>query len=175
MQNENLRFFFETNNDEWDSSVSGYITALVNLVRSPDSKGTTSNFIAYNYDSINKKVLGRTYPNLFIASLTFAYDGYLISVNNDIEYDLEVGSVSDLITIDFDVDVVNYSAESTLTLTPNVLDASIIISPNPVTISYKSTSATFTIAAPRTILLKTFYITWSKTGDTFPSTYADLR
>lgn len=145
------------------------------MIRSPDNDGATRNFIAYNYDSMSKLVLGRTYPNLFIASLNFEYEGRLISVNKDVEYDLEVGSYSDLITIDFDVDIVNYAAESTITLTPNVLDASIIISPFPVIISYKSTSATFKIAAPRTILLKTFYITWSKTGDTFPPTYADLR
>jgi hypothetical protein len=103
------------------------------------------------------------------------YEGRLISVNEDVEIDLEVGSYSDLYTINFDNDIVNYSAESTITLTPNVLDASILISPFPVIINYKSKSATFKIAAPRTILLKTFYITWSKTGDTFPPTYADLR
>ena len=33
----------------------------------------------------------------------------------------------------------------------------------------------FRIAAPRTILLKSFYISWSKGGDTFPPTFAPVR
>jgi hypothetical protein len=33
----------------------------------------------------------------------------------------------------------------------------------------------FRVAAPRTILLKSFYITWSKTGDALNPTYAPLR
>ena len=80
------------------------------MIRSPDNDGATKNFIAYNYDSINKLVLGRTYPNLYIASLKFDYEGILISVNKDVEYDLEVGSYSDTITIDFDTTIPNYSA-----------------------------------------------------------------
>ncbi|KAL4482744.1 hypothetical protein ABPG73_021404 [Tetrahymena malaccensis] len=175
MNDENLRFYYQTINPQWDSSVNGYITATISLLRTPDSSGPTNNFIAYNYDSINQVVLGRSYPNLFIASLSFSYQGKLITVNNDQPYNLEVGSFSDPITIQFNVNIVNYSAETTITLTPNVLDPSIIISPFPVVLQYKSTSVTFKIAAPRSILLKTFYITWSKTGDTFPPTYADLR
>ncbi|KAL4499018.1 hypothetical protein ABPG72_016920 [Tetrahymena utriculariae] len=175
MNDENLRFYYQTINLQWDSSVNGYITATISLLRTPDSSGPTNNFIAYNYDSINQVVLGRSYPNLFIASLSFSYQGKLITVNNDQPYNLEVGSFSDSIIIQFNVNIVNYSAETTITLTPNVLDPSIIISPFPVVLEYKSTSATFKIAAPRSILLKTFYITWSKTGDTFPPTYADLR
>ncbi|EAS00909.2 transmembrane protein, putative (macronuclear) [Tetrahymena thermophila SB210] len=175
MNDENLRFYYQTINPQWDSSVNGYISATISLIRTPDSSGPTNNFIAYNYDSINQVVLGRSYPNLFIASLSFSYQGKLITVNNDQPYNLEVGSFSDTITIAFNVNIVNYSAETTITLTPNVLDPSIIIQPFPVVLQYKSTSVTFKIAAPRSILLKTFYITWSKTGDTFPPTYADLR
>jgi hypothetical protein len=35
--------------------------------------------------------------------------------------------------------------------------------------------AKFRLAAPRDILLSTYYITWSKTGDSIPVTYAPLR
>lgn len=39
-----------------------------------------------------------------------------------------------------------------------------------------STSATFRLAAPRDMLLTSFYITWSKSGDvSIPVTYSNLR
>jgi hypothetical protein len=66
-------------------------------------------------------------------------------------------------------------ATQTLTLTPNVLDPSIIISPFPVQLLIGQQTASFKIISPRTILLKDYFITWSKTGDTFPVTYAPLR
>ena len=56
-----------------------------------------------------------------------------------------------------------------------MLDTSILISPFPVRLQIGETTATFKVAAPRTILLTHFYITWSKTGDRFPATYSPLR
>lgn len=40
-------------------------------VLTPDDDGETNNFIVYNYDSLNKIVLGRTYANLHSASLIY--------------------------------------------------------------------------------------------------------
>ncbi|EGR28803.1 hypothetical protein IMG5_168390 [Ichthyophthirius multifiliis] len=176
MEDENLRFFIQTNNKEWQSHKDGYITATIQNVRSPDIQGQTKDFIVYNYDSLNKIILGRTYNNLKIACITTTYEGKLIDVNNNLPYDLEVGSFSDSIIINFNIpEDPNHKAKTTLTLTPNVLDSSILIRPTPVVIKYKQQKVTFKIAAPRTILLKSFFITWSKTGDTYPPTYADLK
>lgn len=60
-------------------------------------------------------------------------------------------------------------------LTPNVLDSNILITPFPLQIELGQTSVSFRVAAPRNILLKSFYITWSKTGDALNPTYAPLR
>ncbi len=50
-----------------------------------------------------------------------------------------------------------------------------MITPFPLQIELGQTSVSFRIAAPRTILLKPYYITWSKTGDSFIPAYAPLR
>jgi len=60
-------------------------------------------------------------------------------------------------------------------LTPNTLNSTILITPFPLQIQLGETQATFRVAAPRDILLKSFYITWSKTGDSLIPTYANLR
>lgn len=50
-----------------------------------------------------------------------------------------------------------------------------MIDPNPVILNIGDTQANFRLAAPRDILLSTYYITWSKTGDSIPVTYSPLR
>jgi hypothetical protein len=62
----------------------------------------------------------------------------LISVNDDLPYELEVGSFSDDIIVKFNIpDDPNHLAKTTITLTANVLDSSIIIRPSPVVLKYK--------------------------------------
>jgi hypothetical protein len=53
----------------------GSIQANITLLRNADNAGETLNFVIYNYDRINTRVLGRTYSNLKVASLTYEYDG----------------------------------------------------------------------------------------------------
>ena len=60
-------------------------------------------------------------------------------------------------------------------MTPNLLDNKILVDPFPITIELGSQLIKFRLAAPRDMLLKTYYITWSKTGDSYPVTYAPLR
>ena len=55
------------------------------------------------------------------------------------------------------------------------MNPNIIVTPFPVTINKGENKSFFRLAAPRDILLKSFYITWSKTGDSLPATYAPLR
>lgn len=81
-----------------------------------------------------------------------------------------MGSYSDSITIN-----VTLPSRQAITLSPNVLDSRILIVPNPVQIGVGQTETKFRLAAPRDILLKEYYITWSKTGDSSPPTYAPLR
>ncbi|CAD8049450.1 unnamed protein product [Paramecium sonneborni] len=165
-----FRFAFVTNNQDWYSDRSGQLQLTIMNVLTPDDDGETNNFIVYNYDSLNKIVLGRTYANLHSASLIYQYDGLQIDVNLKQPFILEVGSYSDEIIMN-----ITEKADFTLTLSPNVLDSQIIITPNPVQIVAGSKQAKFRVAAPRTILLQTYYIQWSKTGDTLPVTYAPLR
>ncbi|CAK70993.1 unnamed protein product (macronuclear) [Paramecium tetraurelia] len=165
-----FRFLFQTNNQDWYADRSGQLDLTITNVLTPDDDGETNNFIIYNYDSINKIVLGRTYANLHSASLIYNYDGLQIDVNLKQPFTLEVGSYSDEIIMN-----ITDTADFTLTLSPNVLDSQIIITPNPVQIVAGSKQAKFRVAAPRTILLQTYYIQWSKTGDTLPVTYAPLR
>ena len=71
MYDENLRYYIQTTNREWDSDTDGMLTANIYEIRTPETAGETTNFIIYNYDKVNKLVLGRTYSNLKIASLEF--------------------------------------------------------------------------------------------------------
>jgi len=56
-----------------------------------------------------------------------------------------------------------------------VLDSDILITPFPLKIELGATEVKFRVAAPRTILLKSYYITWAKTGDAFIPSYAPLK
>lgn len=169
-QLDNNRIFINASNPEWVPEVSGSLSLTVNGIINPDNAGNTLSFIIYNYNTQTQTILGRTYSNLNPASLFFGYDGLLISVNNDQPIQVEVGTYSDLISINMPG-----PSKQTLTLTPNVLDPSILITPFPLQIELGQTSVSFRITAPRTILLKPYYITWSKTGDSFIPAYAPLR
>lgn len=75
-------------------------------------------FIVANYDSVGKRVLGRTYSNLNPSSLVYEYDGEEIVVNDEKPIYLEVGSFSDPIGIES----VDGPVKSGLTLTPYFLN-----------------------------------------------------
>ena len=156
------RFFFNATNDLWDPNIQGQLNFTINGVISPDYSGETLNFILSNYDNITKKVLGRTYSTLNLA--------YLNYVNENEAIDLEVGTYSDWYKIRLDG-----PATQSLTLSPNLIDSTIIVDPFPLIIELGLTEISFRLAAPRTILLYSYYITWSKTGDSYPVTYAPLR
>jgi hypothetical protein len=96
---------------------------------SPQLAGETLNFVVYNYDNSTEQILGRTFHSLNPSSLKFDYDGAQIWVNEDIPVTLEVGSYSDPIEIRLDK-----QATQSLTLTPNLLDPNIIVTPFPIKI-----------------------------------------
>lgn len=166
---ENNRIFFNATNDLWDPSTQGQLNFTINTIRGPDFDGDTLNFAIYNYDNITKKVLGRTYITLNKANLYYTYDGLQIYVNEGQAITLEVGSYSDWYKVRLDS-----PATQSLTLSPYLIDNSIIVDPFPLMIELGQTEAYFRLAAPRTLLLYTYYITWSKTGDSYPVTYAPL-
>lgn len=166
---DNNRVFVNASNSQWTETM-GSLTLEIDGIRTPDDDGEALNFIIFNYDSSDKRILSRTYSTLNSGSLTYTYDGILISVNNDEPVDVEVGTYTDEIVIK----LVNAS-EQTLTLTPNTLNSTITITPFPLTIQLGEKEVRFRVAAPRDILLKSFYITWSKTGDSLVPTYANLR
>ena len=105
-----------------------------------------------------------------MADLSYVYDGLQIYVNENQAIDLEVGTYSDWYKIRLDD-----PATQSLTLSPNLIDSTIIVDPFPLIIELGQTEISFRLAAPRTILLQTYYITWSKTGDSYPVTFAPLR
>ena len=166
---DNNRVFVNASNTQWTETM-GSLTLEVNSIRTTDDDGEALNFIIFNYDSSDKRILSRTYSTLNPASITYSYDGILISVNNDEPIDVEVGTYTDEITIQLPS-----PSLQTLTLTPNTLNSSITITPFPLQIQLGETQVTFRVAAPRDILLKSFYITWSKTGDSLVPTFANLR
>ena len=167
---KNNRFFFNATNDLWDPNTQGQLNFTINGVISPDYSGDTLNFVLSNYDNITKKILGRTYCTLNLADLSYVYDGLQIYVNENQAIDLEVGTYSDWYKIRLDD-----PATQSLTLSPNLIDSTIIVDPFPLIIELGQTEISFRLAAPRTILLQTYYITWSKTGDSYPVTFAPLR
>lgn len=92
------RIFVNSSNPRWTETM-GSLDLEIDNVRTPDSDGETSNFVISNYDIVNKKILSRTYANLNPASLTYTYDGDLITVNDDEPVDVEVGTYTDEIVI----------------------------------------------------------------------------
>jgi len=166
----NNRFFFNTTNNLWNPLTQGQLNFTIDAIYTPDNSGNTLNFVIANYNNITQNILGRTYSTLNTAYLTYSYDGLQIHVNEDQPIYLEVGSYSDWFNIQMD-----NSATQSLTLSPNLIDSTIIVDPFPLIIELGQTVVSFRLAAPRTILLNTFYITWSKTGDSYPVTYAPLR
>lgn len=164
------RIWINSTNEEWNPDVNGALTSVIENIRDPDDNGSTHAFVIGNYDSLNKKVLGRTYNTLNPASLDYTYDGELISVNDDLPVIVEIGTYTDEIEI-----TLPGPSQQTLTLTPNVLNPDILIVPFPLKIELDQTSVKFRVAAPRTILQQSFYITWAKTGDAYVPTYAPLR
>lgn len=95
---DNNRVFVDASNPEW-TELMGSLNLTIEDIRTPDDDGETHNFVVSNYDSLNKKVLSRSYSNLNPASLTYLYDGDLISVNDDEIVDVEVGTYTDEIVI----------------------------------------------------------------------------
>lgn len=77
----------------------GTLDLYVQDIRTPDLEGETFNFVISNYDSSNKRIISRTYSTLNPASITYTYDGYLITVNDDLPVDVEVGTYTDEIVI----------------------------------------------------------------------------
>lgn len=167
---QNSRFFVNVTNNLWDPLTQGQLNFTINSIVSPDTGGDSLNFVISNYDNLTQTVLGRTYSTLNLAYLTYSYDGLQIYINEDYPIDLEVGSYSNWYKIKL-----NSSATQSLTLSPNMIDSSIIMDPFPLIIELGQTEISFRLAAPRTILLYSYYITWSKTGDSYPATYAPLR
>lgn len=166
---ENNRFFLNATNNLWDPSSKGQLNITINSVRSPDNVGDTPNFVISNYNNKSQKILGRTYFTLNKANLNFVLDGLQIFVNENQKIELEVGSYSNWYKIRMDS-----PATQSLTLSPSLIDNTIIVDPFPLIFELGQTELSFRLAAPRTILLYSYYITWSKTGDSYPVTYAPL-
>ncbi len=122
--------------------------------------------MVYNYDADIKEVVGRTYANLYQGTLTYTYDGKDIFVNQDKPILVEVGSYTDEILV-----TMNYPAEKAITLQKQVQNSDISIIPLPVHIPLGESLAAFRIGAPTETLLKSFYITWYKTGDDLENPY----
>lgn len=95
---DNNRVFVNSSNPSW-TTLMGSLNLTLEDIRTPDNDGETLNFVVSNYDSVGKKVLSRSYGNLNPASLTYIYDGLLITVNDDEEVNVEVGTYTDEIVI----------------------------------------------------------------------------
>ena len=148
---------------------SGSLKFKVNTHRNAEYEGYTGNFIIYNYDKTTRKVLSRSYGTLSKSYLYFSYDGLQLMVNNGDTYDLEVGSLSDPIPVG-----AVENMKQRLLVNPLYFDSNFIFSGTPVTLVPSTSGSSVRIAAPQTMLLKTFYITWQKTGDTLNKFYAPI-
>lgn len=96
---ENNRIYVNASNPKWDPNIDGELKLEIDSIINPDLAGNTLEFIVFNLDLTKSTVLGRTFTNLNPSSLYFPYDGMLISVNDDLPVQVEVGTYSDLITI----------------------------------------------------------------------------
>jgi hypothetical protein len=156
-------------NKLYDFSTSGSLTFGINNHRNAEYSGLTGSIIVYNYDTRTRAILTRSYGTLSKSYRNFTYDGLQLLVNSGNTYNLEVGSMSDPITIG-----AVEAMKQRLIATPLYFDGNFAFGDTPVTLVPGSASSTFRLAAPQDMLLKTFYITWSKAGDIVSKFYAPI-
>lgn len=154
-------------NKLYDFSVSGSLTFKIGDHRNAEYAGLTGSIIVFNYDTNTRAVLTRSYGTLSKSYRNFTYDGLQLLVNLGKTYDLEVGSMSDPITIG-----ATENMKQRLIATPLYFDGNFAFGDAPVTLVPGTTGSTFRLAAPQDMLLKTFYITWSKAGDIVSKFYS---
>ena len=95
---DNNRIFINASNPLWTPTM-GSLTLTIQNIKTPDDDGEALNFVISSYDSVNKKIVSRTYSTLNPSSLAYKYDGYLISINDDQPVDIEVGTYTDEIVL----------------------------------------------------------------------------
>ena len=159
-----------SSNDEFDTSISGALKLQVYNLRNAENFGRSGNIIIYNFDSRDKLVLSRSYPNISTSYFTFEQDRLEISVNDDNPIYLEVGSFSGEIEIR-----AHEPFKQRLNILPLYFDTKFLFDRNPILLIKDTDKAVFRLAAPQNMLVKTFYITWSTTGDSVIKYYSTLR
>lgn len=160
---------FNSANKAYDFKESGSLTFKINNHRNVEYEGYSGNLIVYNYDKNTRAVLARSYGTLSTSYLKYTYDGLQLLVNGGNAYDLEVGSLSDPISV-----AAIEAMKQRLIVNPLYFDSNFIFADTPVTLVPSTTGSSVRIAAPQTMLRKTFYITWQKTGDALTKFYAPI-
>lgn len=92
----------------------GNIMVHVNDVPNPVSELSSQSTIVKTYDGLNKKIIDSSYTNLSPNRFSYTYPGPLMSINNDLPFSVERGTMSALLPIDFD-----YPCALNITLTPS--------------------------------------------------------
>lgn len=156
-------------NKLYDFSTSGSLIFKIGNHRNAEYSGLTGPITVFNYDSTTRAVLTRSYGTLSKSYRNFTYDGLQLLVNSGNTYNLEVGSMSDPINIG-----AIEAMKQRLIATPLYFDGNFAFGDTPVTLVPGSTGNTFRLAAPQDMLLKTFYVTWSKSGDIVSKFYAPI-
>ena len=156
-------------NKYYDFSTSGSLNFSINNHRNAEYKGLTGSIIVYNYDTTTRMILTRSYGTLSKSYRNFTYDGLQLLVNSGNTYELEVGSMSDPITVGAVEDM-----KQRLLVSPLYFDSNFAFSGTPTTLVPSTAGSTIRIAAPQNMLLKTFFITWTKSGDIISKFYAPI-
>jgi hypothetical protein len=162
----NLLTVKSTNNEF--STLSGTpLNLKLDNVRAPEMPGLTQNFEIYNFDEQKSLVLSRNFPNLSDSYLQFNLNNLEIIINEFQPIELSVGSFSDPISIR-----ATELIKQRISVMPMYFDSAFLFDRNPIVLEKNSAGSFFRLAVPQTMLLKRFYITFGKGGDTNPSYYS---
>ena len=161
----NLISIFSTNTI-FDTLTRGPLNIDLNNLRNQEDIGTSGNLIIQNYDSVNKKILSRTFPNLSISYLNYKSSQLEIYINDNKPIILEVGSFSDPIIVK-----TYEKTKQRINIIPIYFDSKFIFNKNPIILKKDSIGDSFRIAVPQNMLRKRFYLTFTKSGDSLYNYY----
>ena len=157
-----------SSNNAFKTVSSGAINLSISPLRNAESFGESGNIIVYNCDTNSNIVLSRSFPNLSNSFFEFTSYGMEIYINRGLSITLEVGSFSNPITI------TTFGAfKHRMSIVPLYFDSAFIFSKNPIVILRTSTTESFQIAVPQTMLRTRFYLTFTTIGDVRPQYYCN--
>ncbi|CAG9322608.1 unnamed protein product [Blepharisma stoltei] len=146
---------------------SGFLMLYHDDVPNPNFSGLARQITVETFDGGNSIIVDRSYPNLNPSRFNFYYNGPLIIVNNNNDFQVTSGTMSTFIPVSF-----NYPAALNLTLIPSCDGFSFI--PGRIDVQIGEIYKTFRISVPPSMTEGRYSIKWTTNGEITPPYYTPL-